>query len=622
MAGEHEHSNDCDSQASAVTVSRDDIPAVGVEAPIRDSNKVDCWSLGSLYAAAASEEHESGNATAARVFGLLSAIANIHLKPGDQSEAYGPQFVMDGQRSMIPADLRGDQSTVIAELAPTIQNPGLRARLADIVWYNDRKLAAMAPLAIDAYCEAVQLVLDGKAEFSSDDVRASDKQGCEMLRRACQIARATGWKDPAVSRLSALIEAVIQDAVHRQDHRGFSNSAEIGLQFGIGNPASIAASAETFAASSQLDPHWSRDLWELTARAHHASKNHEDRDRCLVSAAESFVAIADAAGGEGMVAASALMDAIQALRRLRNTKERRQELEERLRHAQASVRDEMGAISTEIDLTEHVQHARRAVGEVSLAQALAAFARLTASPDPDVLREQAKQQAEENVLSALMPTTVVDEDGMVAARSPGHLGGDSDEDCALRLDIVRNEGLRRHIDVQGLIEPARQLIQSEHPIDQRDLRPIVEMTPFVPDDRVDLIATGFVRFFNGDFFSAFHILVPQLENTLRQALKIAGVGPSVIKSDMTQESRTLSILLSKDREALEGLLGSTIVFEIENLFDARGGPALRHQMAHGLFSSSECYDSESIYGCWFIFRLCCLPLFPHWDHVVQRLDMP
>ena len=430
----------------------------------------------------------------------------------------------------------------------------------------------MAPQAIDAYCEAVQLVLDGKAEFFKDDQRASDKQGCEMLRRTCQVAHATGWKDPEASRLTALVEAVIQDAVNRRDHRGFSNSVEIGLQFGIGDPATIASNAEAFATSNEMDPHWSHDLWELAARAHHSSEGHKERDRCRVGAAESFVAIADAAGGEGMVAASAFMDAIQALRRIADTRDRRQELEERLRHAQASVRDEMGMVSTEIDLTEHIQHARRAVAGASLSQALAAFAGLTASPDPDVLREQAEQQAEEYVLSALMPTTVVDEDGMVAARSPGHLGGASDEHSALRLDIARNEGLRRHLDVQGLIEPARQVIQSEHPIDQNDLRPIVEMTPFVPDDRVDLITTGFVRFFNGDVFSALHILVPQLENTLRHILRIAGADTSTIKSDMTQESLTLSVLLTREREGLEGILGSAIVFEIENIFDLRGGP--------------------------------------------------
>ena len=147
------------------------------------------------------------------------------------------------------------------------------------------------------------------------------------------------------------------------------------------------------------------------------------RGRYLVGAAETFVTIADAAGGEGMVAASFIMDAIQALRRLPNTKQRRQELEEKLHRAQASVRDEMGVISTKIDLTEDVQYARRTIRGVSLAQALAKFANLIESPDPHALREQARKRASENLLSALMASTVVDENGKVVARSPAHIGG-------------------------------------------------------------------------------------------------------------------------------------------------------------------------------------------------------
>ena len=146
------------------------------------------------------------------------------------------------------------------------------------------------------------------------------------------------------------------------------------------------------------------------------------------------------------------------------------------------------------------------------------------------------------------------------------------------------------------------------------------MTPFVSADRVDLVTTGFARFFGGDFFSALHILVPQIEHSLRHILKQAGVEPSAIQSDMTQESRTLSVMLDKERASLEGILGPAIVFEIENLFDFRAGPALRHQIAHGLVSAAECYDTDSIYACWFIFRLFCLPLFPHWEEVAHRID--
>ena len=89
---------------------------------------------------------------------------------------------------------------------------------------------------------------------------------------------------------------------------------------------------------------------------------------------------------------------------------------------------------------------------------------------------------------------------------------------------------------------------------------------------------------------------------------------------MTQEDRSLSVMLNKERGPLEGILGPAIVFEIENLFDFRAGPVLRHRLAHGLVSADECYDTDSIYACWFIFRFYCLPLFPLWEEVAQRLN--
>ena len=619
MTAEQQHAEDAERQEAAITITAEDFAAVELEAPIRESRNLDCWTLGSLYQGAASEAEANGNEAEARVFALLVGIANIHFKPEDRAEPYGPMSVFDGKRTLIPSDLRGEPSAAIADSVPAIQNPGLRARLADIAWLNDRRLPAMARHAIDAYCESVELVLDGKGEFFDDDRAASGHDGCAMLRRACQVAHATGWKDPGAARLRSLVTAVVRDAIDHQDHRGFSNASEVALEFGFDDPAAIAVNAETFAKSEAVDPHWSRDLWELAARAHSRARNEQERDRCLVGAAESHVTIADAAGGKGMPAAGALMDAIQALRRLPNTKGRRQELEERLRHAQASVRDEMGVISTTFDLTEYIEHARQRVGGKGLPRALGEFADLARSPDPDELRDQARRVAEENPLSSIMPSTMVDEDGKVVARSPGLLGDGSDSDIALHHLIARHEGLRRQTAVRGLIEPARDLIQCEHPPHQRHLCLIAATSPFVPADRVDLVTTGLARFFGGDFFSALHVLVPQLENSLRHILKHAGVDPSAIQSDMTQEDRTLSVMLDKERGPLEGILGPAIVFEIENLFDFRAGPVLRHRLAHGLVSESECCDADSIYACWFMFRLFCLPLFRRWDEVVERL---
>ena len=552
---------------------------------------------------------------AERVFRLLASVCIIHFKPHDTAEPYGPMGVFGTERTLIPSDLQGDQSTVFAEIVPDIRNPGLRARLADIAWINDRKLADLARQAIKAYCEAVQLVLDGKAELFPEERRACSNSGCNMLRRACQIAYAIGWKEPERSELKSLIKAVASDAFNLKDNRGFLNAGELCLDYSIEDPIILAENAEAMAALESKDPHDSQDLWKLAARGYQQAQKGADSNRCLIDAAECYVTIASAAGFKGMVAASCLMDAIKELRHIPNTRERRQELEAKLQSAQAGIPDEMGTISTEFDLTDLIDHARESVAGLTLAQAFGRFADLARSPEIAKLYDDVQKQAEENPLQSMMPTSIHDDEGKVVSESPGLAGGEEGDDIAIRHLISRNEGFRRQTAVSGLIEPARRLINSEHPIDQRCLHPIAVMSPFIPADRIDNFTLGFSRFFNGDFISALHILVPQLEHSLRHCLKQAGIDPSGIQSDMTQESRTLSTMLEKDRELLEKIFTPDIVFEIENIFDFRGGPVIRHELAHGLISGTACYRPDSIYACWFIFRLCYLPLFPHWQEV-------
>ena len=601
------------------TVTIDEFHAVDIEAPIRDSSYVDCTSLGGLYATAASGQSDAGNTIEHRVFRLLASIAHMAFKPEDRAEPYAPQWVMDNRRSIIPADLKGEQSHALATIAPGLRNPGLRARLADIAWCNDRSSQTMAQIAIGAYREAIESVVNGRAEIRYAPQGAVGRHGSQLLRRACQIARATGWKDPEASRLKLLMQTVLRQAPERGHVGDFLNLARLSMQFSPSDASVIATTAETLATSPAIDPHVSRELWQLAASAHDRSKSPDDACRCRVSAAECYVALAEAAGGTGMVASSHFMDAIHDLRNLPDTKERRSELEEKLRQAQAHIRDEMAVFSSEVDLTDLVHEAHRAVGGASLASAIWAFVNLSKSPTPEQLRDMVEQQAREHPISAIMPLSIHDDDNKVVANSPGYIGNEADDD-AIRPLIARFESTRRSLHAAGLIEPARRKIHAEHGLDLDDLQYLADMSPFVPQDRTYLFGLGFTRLLNGDFASALHILVPQLENSLRHVLKLAGQDPSAIQSDMTQEDRSLSVMLDKDRDALERVLGDAIVCEIENLFDVRSGPAIRHRLAHGLISGPECHGPDSVYACWFVFRLCCLPLGPHWQQIADRLD--
>ena len=344
------------------TVKIDEFQAVDVEAPIRDSSNVDCTTLGGLYSTGAAEQSDAGNTIEHRVFRLLSSIAHMTFKPEDRAEPYAPQWVMGDRRSIIPADLKGEQSRALATIAPEIRNPGLRARLADIAWHNDRSSRTMAQIAITAYCEAIDSVIEGRAEIRYAPQGAVGSHGCQLLRRACQIAQATGWKDPEGSRLKSLLQTILRQTPERGDVGDFLNLARLSMQFSLGDAATIATTAETLAASPAIDPHLSRELWHLAASAHGRSDIPDDARRCRVCAAECYVTLAEAAGGTGMVASSHFMNAIRDLRNLPDTKGRRSELEQKLRQAQAHIRDEMGVFSSEVDLTDLVHEAHRAVG--------------------------------------------------------------------------------------------------------------------------------------------------------------------------------------------------------------------------------------------------------------------
>lgn len=601
---------------ASYSLSETDLKSTDVEAPIRDTRSIDCRRLAGHFERAAKAAQEKKIATTVSVYSLLAQILQIHFKPSDRAEPYGPMYVADGRRTIVPTDLCGSQSATLASFAPSINNLGLRARCADIAWICDRKLASMAVLAIRGYCDGLAKVLSGDAELFAEDEKASSHHGEELLRRACQIATATGWKEPEAGLIAALTQDVLQDALRRNDENGFLNFSELALDYRLVPAATIASNSERMAASGGF-PDTSRRLWEVAARAHRHDKNETEGNRCLVNAAECYVAMAAAADFKGMTAASWLMDAIKALRHLSGTGPRRAELEAKLREAQASISDQMGVFSTEIDLSEIVDDTRKRIGGLSLAEAIAEFIQLERSPAPDKLREDYLKQANENPLINLIPMTIHDDEGKVVSQSPGLMSGKEDEEVAIRHGIARHEDFRRQFVASGAIEPARRTIMAEHPLSLVHFGPLVQMSPFIPSERREIFVYGFHRFFGGDYISALHILIPQLENSLRHVLKQVAADPSAIKKDMTQENSTISIMLDRDRERLESILGAALVFEIDNLFDFRGGPSLRHGLAHGLLSDSALHGHDAIYACWFIFRLCCLPLLRHWQSVTD-----
>lgn len=528
-----------------------------------------------------------------------------------------------GYRTAIPEDFRGEQNAVLETIAPTIRNSPLRARVADVVWLNNRRARHSAELAVDAYCECVTGLLSGSLKRQFESSRKIPFETLGYLRRALQIAYAItrgGILPPQV--VSALAD--FRDAAREANDLGLiRQGAELALRYGTEDPADLAAEAERVARidSPEIDRFDVKSLLDLAASAHGQAGDRSAQARCRLEAAEQLVIQAERMSGSAMTRSALLMDAIQAMRSLPGTKERRKQLETQLRGQQADVLDELGPISSgPIDLSELARGTVEAIEGHPLPAVLARLANLTRSTPVEELKGEARQAAEQAPLVAFMGGTQLDAQGKVVGSIPPLLPGAEPSWDWYKHQISRLESLKRGIFVKGQFEPVRRHLMQNFPLSQLHFGPITRSSPFVPAGYEDVFALGFARLMQGECISAAHLLLPQMENSVRYVLRQAGGDPSIIQANMLQEDRSLSAMLDQQRAELERVFGEALVLEIELLFTDGSGPALRHTMAHGKLSADHCYGADVIYACWMVYRLCCLPLLPHWGEIANSIE--
>ena len=195
----------------------------------------------------------------------------------DLGDSFKPLFVSsDGTRTLVPLDFKKEQIDVIAKFARTVDNPGLRARLADICWFMQKDLD-MAEIAIDGYCEAVEKVRKGEAvfldgsSFSDGDSFIDDSplgiNAQDMMERAAQISNATKWTPfEASQKFKRLLTNLLEDAYKKVDGYGFYLMGKILLEHEEKTLPikQLADTAEKLAKNPIVHPGLQNDLLNLT----------------------------------------------------------------------------------------------------------------------------------------------------------------------------------------------------------------------------------------------------------------------------------------------------------------------------------------------------------------------
>lgn len=558
----------------------------------------ECNSYQRGFSEKAREAAEAGDAKAENLFGLLRDIASMCIRSDDPTEPLAPMWQRHDQRSAIPSDF-DPALPFLADILPHIDDPELKARVGDVVWLRRRDHKA-AREAVTAYLAAARLE-DGEQWLEAID----------RVERATDIAARANQPD--------LLDT-ITDRI--KDGLAAFNGSEVSYlparlmallqQRRAGDPTHYANLSQkfAFAAESRDDWHKAREFWDIKANWHKIAREDDLARDARLRSAETFVSEARTrASGDHpshVVAVHFLESAIHGLRATGGQQERIKELHRCMLAHQEKAIAEMGVISHPMDVSEMVSAAEKAVSGKTLYDALFALALLGRPPRVEHLREQARRHRDEFVFSHIAPIRTVNAMGrVVARRGPLHTGETEDE-AALCAEVYRNANLTRSLHVQGLIEPARAQINREHDVRVADLLRLVQNNPFVPEEREPFYARGLQAGFSGDFPTAAHLLVLQIENSIRYILDQKGIITSGLGAKGIQDELGLNhtLRLPQFTEALTGVLGEDLLFDLRGLLIEGHGANLRNDVAHGLLNYSSFYSEPCVYLWWLTLRLC------------------
>jgi hypothetical protein len=578
-----------------------DFDGSGWQDLVANSVKKDCFSYSSLFLKRLGELGDAGDATLRGVFTVLYVVTSVALRENDD-EPFAPRFVRRASRGATPDDLTSDQFAILETIAPDIVDAEMRARVCDLVWVM-RRNHRLAKLGVEAYLATARVWEDWENWV----------QCAERLTRAVRLARSLGGG--GVDEFARAI-AHAEDLVGRMNGEDplflSARLMELLLEFRKGDPVRFAAFAEKAAARAEGGNAFERAniYWQLAANWHGLAGDGEAHERARMAGAESHVKWAEVAAArprENMpnsTAASYLQMAHHAFLKIGTpgARLRAEQVYRRLVEVQKKSVSELIPFRETLDLTDAAKAAQECVAGRSLTDALIGLVRLAKPTPKQCLREQVSDVVDDPLL-AFFSRVTVGTSGKIEATT-AHF--DSSPDGVERTTIAE---MHRHavsgygIVANGAIFPAVVKIRQEHRVREQDIFRIVSSSYFVPRGRAMTFTKGLYAGFAGDLIVATHLLIPQIEESIRTHLELRGAITSGFdRARQRQNEYDLNTTLYMPE--LRAVFDEDTIFALQGLLVEHFGANLRNLMAHGLLSDEELQCEQALYLWALTLRLC------------------
>lgn len=564
-----------------------------------------CSRVSSEYKQLEEECQKSGDSTGEKVYRILAEVMVMHFDADSVEKPIVPflENRVKGMRSMSVDDFSEAQLDEFKALLTDTKNAEARARLADIVWLGKRDFQA-AGIAADAYLEAAK-----EREHPDTWMYCVDR-----LKRAVVLVKKINDAD----RFQRIVE-YIEEALERyggKDSRFLSaRMMQILIRYRKGDPNKYAALSETAARHREENENWELAslYWEIKVKWHRLEKNQDAANEAERNAAETLIKEAhwllQKPTPSYLVIANHIQRGIYRLKPIAGTRERVEELHKELLEYQKLALKEFKPIEHSVDVSELAKQSQQRVKGKKVYDAIFALAFICNFSSAARVRKDIEENIQKFPLSSLFGSQYSNRAGKVIARVPPTQTNDAEvKKIAIKLEMYKKAAFLQKFDVVAIIEPAREQIVLEHRIKMEHILFVVSDNPLVSERRINTVAEGLLAGFNGDFFMASHIIIPQIEESMRYVLGQCGEIVSIMKDkDEVEQEMDLNRILTDGTltKMLSDIFGEDTLFAMRSLLIEELGCNLRNRIAHGLMDDDEFFGESVEYVWWLMLRLCC-----------------
>lgn len=281
-----------------------------------------------------------------------------------------------------------------------------------------------------------------------------------------------------------------------------------------------------------------------------------------------------------------------------------EDMQNKIIYLRKKIQEEMVEIkSPKIDISEIVKYAETRMRRKKFNDAIKQFAFITYDADYNEMYKYAKNSKEQYIIQHLFPKILFNQLG----QQQEYVVYDehkSEYENAL-YDMILYNKINIQLKVQASIYPALSILIEEHK-DKLTKEFLYEIVRYfgISKEHELLIVEGLYYGFNKDFIASTHVLIPQIENILREILMSNKQTLYLIEKNGKDVVKGINTILSEQyREILWKDISPNLYMEFKTLLDdEKGGLNLRNLLAHGLLQYDNFKSVYTIYLWWIIFR--------------------